>query len=95
VDTLTTGWIGNMLAVWAVLTFLWVLLLGYRAVLASREEDQMFLVKGEAGSAQDQRVLINKLTRLSKPIWILGIVSVGLILVIIALWIWHGMQVNP
>jgi hypothetical protein len=94
-DSLTTGLLGTMLAVWGILTLLWVVLLGYRAVLVSREEDQMFLVKGEAGQAADQRVLVSKLVRLSKPIWILGILSVGMILVIICMWLWQGMHVNP
>jgi hypothetical protein len=94
-DTLTSGPLGIMLVVWGVLTFLWVVLLAYRAVLVSREEDQMFLVKGEEGSAADQRVLVGKLGKLSKPIWALGILSIGLILVIIGLWIWHGMNTNP
>lgn len=84
-----------MLVVWGVLTLLWVVLLAYRAVLVSREEDQMFLVKGEASQAADQRVLVGKLGKLSKPIWTLGILSIGLILVIIIMWIWHGMSVNP
>jgi hypothetical protein len=94
-DSLTTGLLGTMLAVWGILTLLWVVLLGYRAVLVSREEDQMFLVKGEAGQAADQRVLVSKLVRLSKPIWILGILSVAMILVIICMWLWQGMHVNP
>jgi hypothetical protein len=84
-----------MLIVWGALTFLWVVLLGYRAILVSREEDQMFLVKGEAGQAADQRVIVGKLVKLSKPIWTLGILSVGLIMVILGLWIWHGLNVNP
>jgi len=93
--SLTTGYLGTMLIVWGALTFLWVVLLGYRAILVSREEDQMFLVKGEAGQAADQRVIVGKLVKLSKPIWTLGILSVGLIMVILGLWIWHGLNVNP
>jgi hypothetical protein len=94
-ESLTTGWLGTMLIVWGVLTFLWVVLLGYRAILVSREEDQMFLVKGEAGQAADQRVLVGKLVKLSKPIWTLGIVSVGLIAVILFFWIWQGIHTSP
>jgi hypothetical protein len=94
-NSITSVWMMPMLIVWGVLTFLWMALLGYRAVLVSREEDQMFLAKGEAGSAADQRVLVGKLGKLSKPIWALGIISIGMILTIIFMWLWHGLQTSP
>jgi len=94
-DSITNGWMFPMLVVWGVLTLVWMILLGYRAVLASREEDQMFLSKGEASMAADQQVIVSKLGRLSRPIWALGIVSIGMILTIISVWLWHGLQTNP
>ncbi|MGH9594493.1 MAG: hypothetical protein ACRD5L_15485, partial [Bryobacteraceae bacterium] len=69
-----------------------LLLLAYRSVLASREEDQMFLAKGDEHNAQDQNVLVSKLVRLSTPIWILGITCGGLILLIVGLWLWQGLR---
>ena len=42
-DAFLTGWLGEMSLGWAVLTFIWVVLLAYRAWLASREEEQMYL----------------------------------------------------
>jgi hypothetical protein len=94
-DSITNGWMYPTLIVWGVLTLVWMVLLGYRAVLISREDDQLFLAKGEASMAADQQVIISKLGRLSKPIWALGIVSIGMISTVIFVWLWHGMQTNP
>lgn len=94
-ETLTTGYLGSMLLGWVVLTVLWLALLGYRSLLAGREEDQMFLSKGAGQAAADQRALVGKLMRLSKPIWALGIVDGALIVLILGLWLWQGLQMNP
>jgi hypothetical protein len=94
-ETLTTGWLGGLLLTWALITVVWVVLVSYRAVLASREEDQMFLAKGEAHIAADQQALMGKLTRLAKPIWTLGILSGALILTTLGLWLWKVMQSTP
>ncbi len=49
-EALMTGWLGYMSLLWVILTCLWLALLGYRAILASREEDTLYLTKGEAGA---------------------------------------------
>ena len=92
-EALMTGWLGTMSLIWTILTVLWLLLLGYRSFLASREEDQLFISgKGEDHGAQDQRALAAKLTSLSKPILFMGL-AVGLMFVtIIVLWIWNGLH---
>lgn len=91
-EALTSGWLGSLLLAWVVITVLWLLLLAYRSRLASREEDQLFLSKGEEHSAQDQDVLVTRLIRLSMPIWVLGITCGGLIVLIVGLWIWQGLR---
>lgn len=91
-ETLTSGWLGYLSLLWVVITVLWMVLLAYRSMLASREEDQLFLSKGEAQTANDMRMLVGKLDRLTKPIWTLGIVCGGLVVLILCLWIWQGMK---
>jgi hypothetical protein len=91
-DAFMTGWLGHLSLVWAVITVIWVGLLGYRAWLASREEDQMYLGNASAPGAQDQTAIAGKLVKLSKPIWIMGIITVALTLTIIGLWLWQGMN---
>jgi hypothetical protein len=93
-EALTTGWLGILGVVWIGLTLLWIALLAYRTAMASREEDQLFLGKGDEHMAADQQMLVGKLTKLGKPIWVLGVASGGLFLTIIALWIWMGLRAN-
>ena len=91
-EAFMTGWLGGLSLVWAVLTFLWMLLLGYRAWLASREEDQMFLASEHVPGADEQTVIVAKLSKLSKPIWTLGILTGTLTLTILGLWLWQGIN---
>jgi hypothetical protein len=94
-DQLMSGWLGYLSLLWLVLAVLWLALLGYRAVLASREEDTLFLTKGEAGAAEDQHALVGKLERLSKPIWAFGVLAAVLLLTILGIWIYRGMSGVP
>jgi NADH:ubiquinone oxidoreductase subunit 6 (subunit J) len=80
------------LIVWSVVTLLWLALLVYRGVMQNREEDQLFITGGHEQMAADQSVLISKVTKLGKPIWALGIVSVVLLVAMIGIWMWMGLQ---
>jgi hypothetical protein len=91
-DAFMTGWLGEFSLVWAVLTFIWVALLGYRAWLASREEEQMYLGSTPSPGAQEQSAIASKLVKLTKPILILGILDGVLTLLIIGLRLWQGMN---
>ena len=77
---------------WAAVTVLWLLLLGYRGVMANREDDQLYLAKGEEQMAIDQQALIGRLGKLTKPLWALGIASGILLVGMIGYWPWQGMQ---
>jgi len=72
-----------LLIAWGVITVTFIALCIYRSYLGLREEDQLFLEKGEERMAREQQELIAKLQRLSKPIMILGVIS-GLLLLVIA-----------
>ena len=73
----------GLLIAWGVVTIAFITLCIYRSVLGLREEDQLFLEKGEDGMARDQAILIAKIEKLSKPIWILGVIA-GVLLLAIA-----------
>ncbi|MGH9594381.1 MAG: hypothetical protein ACRD5L_14925 [Bryobacteraceae bacterium] len=93
-EALTSGWLGGLVLVWTILTVLWLLLLGYRGVVANREEDQLFIGHSEDHLAKEQQEIVGTLTRLSKPLWALGISSGALFLVILVAWVWQGMQTS-
>jgi hypothetical protein len=79
---------------WASITVLWLLVLGYRGVIANREEDQLYLAKGEEHMLVEQQAVAGTLIKLSKPLWVLGILSGLLLITMICFWLWQGMQSN-
>ncbi len=93
-EALTSGWLGALGAVWVVLTTLWLVLVVYRAMIGNREDDRLFLGKGEDHMAEEQRALANRLVKLGKPIWTLGVLSGALLVTIVTAWIWTGLRTS-
>ncbi len=77
---------------WASITVLWLMVLGYRGVIANREEDQLYLAKGEEHMLVEQQAIVGTLVKLSKPLWVLGILSGVLLVAMVGFWLWQGMQ---
>jgi hypothetical protein len=83
-----------MLAVWGVLTTVFVGLLIYRGILGNHEADQLFLDRAEAALEQEQVDVLRRIHRLDPMIRWLGAASVALILFIGGLWLYRGLA-NP
>jgi hypothetical protein len=82
-----------LLLLWGVITVVLVALLIYRAVLSTREDDQIYLNKAEVSMmAGEQQVLIGKLERLGKPITWLAALYVLLLLGSAGVWLWNGLM---
>ncbi|MGB7283238.1 MAG: hypothetical protein WBE13_13320 [Candidatus Acidiferrum sp.] len=91
-DTLTTGSILYVLIAWGIVTVIFMLLLIRRSVLASHEDDQIFLDGAQEHMAREQRELIAKINTLSRPLLTSGIASGALLLVLAGLWLYNGLK---
>ena len=78
-----------LLIAWGILTGIFILLLIWRSVLSSHEDDQIFLDASEEHMAREQRELVAKINMLSRPLMGTGILA-GVLLLVIA-----GMLLSP
>jgi hypothetical protein len=91
-ESMLTGPIEYMLIAWAAVTAIFLLLLMRRALLASHEDDQIFLDGAQEHMAREQRELVAKIGALSKPITTTGVTAGALLLVIAGMWIYEGLK---
>jgi hypothetical protein len=87
-----TGPLLYLLIAWGVVTAIFLFLLLRRSLLASHEDDQIFLDAAEEHMAKEQRELVAKINALSKPIMSTGILSGVLLLVIAGMWLYTGLR---
>jgi hypothetical protein len=77
---------------WGVVTAVFLALVAWRSVLASHEDDQIFLDAAEEHMAREQRELLSKINLLSRPILTSGICSGALLLLIAGIFVYHGLK---
>jgi hypothetical protein len=81
-----------LLIVWGVVTAIFLLLVAWRSVLSSHEDDQIFLDAAEEHMAREQRELVSKINSLSRPLLASGITSGVLLLLIAGIFVYHGLK---
>jgi hypothetical protein len=68
-STPLTGPLLYLLIAWGVVTAIFLILLLRRSLLASHEDDQIFLDAAQEHMAREQRELVAKIDALSNPSW--------------------------
>jgi len=92
IDTLLAGPMLYLLIVWGIVTAIFLVLVAWRSVLTSHEDDQIFLDAAEEHMAQEQRQLVAKINKFSAPILTSGITSGVLLLVMAVIFVYHGLK---
>lgn len=75
---------------WGVITVVLVALVVYRGMLSSREDDQIFIDAAEQHHYQEQVAIIERMSRLTRPIIALAVLSGVLLLASAGIWIYQG-----
>jgi len=81
-----------LLVSWGIVTALLICMLIYRSMLENREEDQIFLDAAAQSMANDQRVLVSRIEKLSRPITALIVASAVLLVAVAGVWVWQGLR---
>jgi hypothetical protein len=87
-----TGPILFLLIIFGIVTAIFLALLLWRSILTTHEDDQLCIDAAGEHVAQEQRELIAKITRLSKPIATSGIAAGALLLLIAGMWLYQGLK---
>jgi hypothetical protein len=91
-STTLTGPLLYLLIAWGVVTAIFLVLLLRRSLLASHEDDQIFLDAAEEHMAKEQRELVAKINALSKPIMGMGILAGVLLLALAGMWLYPALK---
>ena len=91
-NALLTGPVLYLLIAWGIVTTVFLILLIWRTLLASHEDDQIFLDSAQEHLAREQRELVARITRLSRPIATTGIAAGALLLALAGVWLYNGLK---
>jgi hypothetical protein len=81
-----------LLIVWGVITAILICVFIYRSTLETREDDQIFLDAAGESMAREQRAIVARIEKLSRPLVALTVLSGVLLMVIAGMWLWQGFQ---
>jgi hypothetical protein len=91
-ESLSQGPIFYLLIAWGIITAVFLVLLIWRSLLESHEDDQIFLDAAEEHMAKEQRELVAKINTLSRPIMASGVAAGCLLLLIAGMWVYEGLK---
>jgi hypothetical protein len=77
---------------WGVITSALAVLVIYRGTLSSKEDDQIFIDAAEQHHYEEQLAIIARISRLTRPIITLAVVSGALLLASAGVWMYDGFK---
>ena len=80
-----------LLIVWGVITAAFVAMLIWKSLVGMREDDQIFLDITESSLAEEQRLIIGKVQRITGYAKGFGFASAGLLILIAGMWLYRGL----
>jgi len=81
-----------LLVLWGIVALCLIGLLVYRGVVGRNEEIELMVDQAEHRFVEEQRAISGRLERMDAPIRYLSILAGVLLLVIIGVWIYQGLQ---
>ena len=91
-ETTLTGPLLYLLIAWGIATAVFLALILWRSILTTHEDDQLCIDAAGEHMAQEQRELIAKITKLSRPIATSGIAAGALLLLFAGMWLYQGLK---
>ncbi|MDE3137119.1 MAG: hypothetical protein KGL59_11130 [Acidobacteriota bacterium] len=80
-----------LIGLFIVSLVIWFILIIYKTRLERQEEDKVFLGSTPERMGEDQKKILQKVMGLSKPLWIVGTLTVLFMLCAIGVWIYQGL----
>ena len=87
-----TGLLFYVLVAWGAITATLAVLVIYRSTLSSHEDDQLFIDEAEEHMAAEQRELVTRSQKLTRPIVTLAVLSGALLLAVAGVWLYQGFK---
>ncbi len=91
-EYLQSGMLFYVMVAWGAITTVLAILVIYRTTLSSREDDQIFLGRGEEQMASAQQELVVRIKGLTRPIVALAVLSGALLLTVAGVWLYQGFK---
>jgi len=91
-ESTLTGPILYLLIAWGIITAIFLILLIWRSLLESHEDDQIFIDASQNHMAREQQELLAKINTLSRPIMTSGVTAGVLLLLIAGMWLYEGLK---
>jgi len=82
----------GVLVLWGAVTAVLIGFLAYRGTLEIREDDQIFLGRAGDSMANEQREIVARIDKLSKPIKLLMILSIVLLVTALGVFLAEGFK---